>query len=357
MKMELIAGIFLIVLLHACKRSDPIGSLPDLPTYTDSIYLQLFRQSNGITAAQNARSLTLSDGRVLWLFDNAHLNDMNSSNGKISCNSEVSNAAAIQQGMNFTTLNMANSDFIPSNEVANPIQMLHACQFFDTVFVFCKKANPINGYSYIAKLSFPSLQFLQIDSIKTPYQFGYSIVTDTAKGFCYVYGMPFSLSASGNGVYVARMPLNSPHLTWEYYTGIDFVNTHSGLQSVGNSEGSHFSVRKVKNKFVFISMKQSGKCDKAAEVHSAVSIYPYGTFLNQKKIYTVQDNISQYTAVSGFPCLHTFATNSNKELLLTYSIDGFMPCLNTCGANEADPDYHRTKTIRIPMRNVDVEWQ
>ena len=125
--------------------------------------MQIFRQTSGVTAGTGTSSLALNDGRILWLYGSAHVNDYDVTSSKISCTANVHNAGVIQTpsgGMQ--TLNTGAQDFIPSNEANTWFIPLHAYQFFDTVFVFSKKQGlyPIYG-TYVAKFHFPDMQFIK----------------------------------------------------------------------------------------------------------------------------------------------------------------------------------------------------
>lgn len=347
-------SITTIILISSCfkgKLSTPINIKP---AFVDSAFTNNFKLQSGLTAGIGARSLTLSDGRMLWLFGKSHLNDFNTTSQKISCTANANNAALLLVGNTFTTLNNANKDFIPSNELNTWFTPLDAYQYFDTIFVFAKKEgnSTQNNKTYLAKFHFPSLQFLSVDSMSLSNTiYGYNVMVDTAIGFCYVYGIKNLNPSAENDVCVARFPMNSPYSTWMFYATDQWVNQAFNEQPVFQIPAENFSIKKIKNHFVMITQDAAFMCNQGGNIYSSTATYPYGPFLNHTKIYTIQDKIGSTTSSSKQPVIHPQFT-SNDELLVTYSIDGFDPCQTTCTNNEDEPDYHRIKAIRVPLKSI-----
>lgn len=344
----------LILVFTACLKGNLSTPLSIKPAHVDSAFTNQFKLKSGLTAAIGARSLTLSDGRMLWLFGKSHLNDFNSSTQKISCIANANNAAMIFAGNNFSTLNNGNADFIPSNEANTWFTPLHAYQYYDTIFVFTKKegGSSQNNKTYIAKLQFPSLQFLSIDSMSLSNTiYGYNIMVDTAIGFCYVYGLKNLKPTGENDVCLARFPMNNPYSTWVFYAKNQWINYAQNAIPVTQIPAENFTIRKIRNQFVLITQDAAFMCNQGTHIYSEIASYPYGPFLNHTQIYTIQDKIGTVTSATKQPTIHPEFT-SNDELLVTYSIDGFDPCQSTCNNNEDEPDYHRIKAIRVPLKSI-----
>ena len=345
---------FLILIFTACLKGKFSSPLTIKPGQVDSAFTNYFKKQSGVTAAIGARSLTLSDGRMLWLFGKSHLNDFNTSTQKISCNANAHNAAMLFAGNTISTLNNGNADFIPSNEVNTWFTPLHAYQYFDTVFLFAKKEGSSiqNNKTYIAKFQFPSLQFLSIDSMSLSNTiYGYNILVDTAIGFCYIYGLKNLNPAGQNSVCLARFPMNNPYSTWMFYATDQWINYAQNAIPITQIPAENFSIRKIRNQFVMITQDAAFMCNEGTNIYSNIASYPYGPFLNYTKIYTIQDKIGSVTSATKQPTIHPEFT-SNDELLVTYSIDGFDPCQTTCNNNEDEPDYHRIKAIRVPLKSI-----
>jgi hypothetical protein len=357
--------IYLFVVAVTFSMSSCLkGRLPSeivLPeSRIDSNFLNYFRQTSGVTAAEGTTSLTLSDGRVLWLFGSAHLNDYVSASGLISCAPNVHNAAMTSDGsFAMTTLNTGTNDFIPSNEIGRWFTPLHAYQYADTVFVFAKKlGGASNTRTYVAKFSFPGLQYLQVDSFSyNNTNYGYTVFTDTAKGFCYVYGLYQPNILTDNSVYFARFPMNSLHANWQFYTTDLWVNLPSQAQVIAQVPGENFSIRQVKNKFILLTQSSGKTCNKGAEIYSQTAANPWGTFMNYQLLHTINDKLSNVTPVTYGVTLHPQFLNSSNEVLITYAVNGYSPCIPTCTGGFDNPDYYRIRTLRVGLKKIDAAYK
>ncbi len=351
--------IGLSILFGACKR----GTLPVSPiikpAYIDSSMTALFRQTQGLTAGVGASTLVLNDGRILWLYGASHLNDFDASSEKISCTANVHSAGVIQTNTNtFLTLNNGSQDFIPSNQANTWFTPMHAYQFQDTVFVFCKKEGTmaIPG-TYIAKYHFPSMQYVRIDSISTSsFTFGYSVVSDTATGFCYVFGLNQPGILTKNNLYVARFLLNNPHSPWIYYNKDTWLNVASGATAITQVPGENFSIRKVRRKYILLTQQVGKACNSGTALYSSIGAEAWGPFNNPVTLHQINDKLNGITPITYGACLHPTWLNANDEILITYSLDGFSPCLNTCTNGLDNPDYYRQKALRVSLKNIDPSY-
>jgi hypothetical protein len=88
------------------------------------------------------------------------------------------------------------------------------------------------------------------------------------------------------------------------------------------------SVNKVKNKYLVLSTEFSVQCDQGKTIYARLSDYPYGLFTDKKAIHVIDEAKYQnhypffYMAVS-----HPELINSKDDLLITYSINNYGPCL------------------------------
>ena len=335
----------------------PEVTLPQ--SFTDSTFLHYFQLSNGITAGEGTTSLPMTDGRTLWFFGAAHINDYVSTSGLISCTPNVHNAAmASNSSFAMTMLNQGAIDFIPSNETGTWFTPLHAYQYADTVFVFAKKMGALqNTNTYVAKYHFPDLQFQRIDSISYNLtNYGYTVFMDTVKGFCYVYGLWQPDVHASNALYVARFPMNSLHSNWQFYSNDVWVNLPSQASVIAQVPGENFSIRKVRNKYIFLTQEAGKNCNTGTKIYAQTAANPWGTFLNYQLIHTIQDNLSGVSPVTYGVTLHPQYLNSSDEVLITYSVNGYAPCIPTCTGGYDNPDYFRVKTLRVALKKIDAAY-
>ena len=52
--------------------------------------------------------------------------------------------------------------------------------------------------------------------------------------------------------------------------------------------------------------------------------------------------------------MHPEFDDKTKELLITYCINGYGNCVNTCINNRFNPDYYRPKAIRVPYKVIGI---
>lgn len=349
-----ILGLCMFV-FYACKKKETESTNKLLPTYTDSSTTAMFQQTQGVTAALGGKSLALNDGRILWLFGASHLNDF-TANQTIACSANAHNSAMIQTTSNtMQTLNAGNADFIPSNESNTWFTPLHAYQYEDTVFVFAKKESAVANYkTYIAKIHFPDMQFVRLDSMSLNTTiYGYNIIADTMQGFCFIYGLYQPLSASTSSLTLARFSLTSPHSTWLYYDNSKWYNPPSSASTIATIPAENVCIEKVKNKYILMTQDAGFTCNTGFTIYSKVASNPWGPFSNYVQQYQVADKLAGISPATKDVAIHRENINGNDEILMTYAINGYAPCMNTCNGGEDNPDYYRIKAVRIPLKNFD----
>ena len=65
--------------------------------HKDQTFTEFFRRTSGWVAGDGALSVPLSDGRVLWLFGDSHVDDFDPVSGTIPCLFQTRNAALLHQ--------------------------------------------------------------------------------------------------------------------------------------------------------------------------------------------------------------------------------------------------------------------
>lgn len=354
MKRCILFSLSVVLFFSSCKRSGMTPIPPDKPCYMDSSALQLFRQTQGITAGMDARSIVLNNGQILWIFQSAHLNDYNAADGTIACSPNLHNAAMLQQISGQVNVVNNSGDWIPSNETNTWFEPLHGYQFMDTVYIFARKSGSSSTKTFIAKALMPSLQIVRIDSMsQAQHYYGYSVMADTAEGFCYVYGLKSSNVNSQNVMTLARFPMNNIHDTWLYYSDGAWLNPPSSASTIASIPAENACVRQVKNKYLLITQESGFACNKGRTIYGQVAHDPWGPFQNYKTIYTVGDLTGNISPACRQAIIHPHTLNAAGEVLMTYSINGYAPCLNTCFNGFDQADYYRIKTVRLPIKNID----
>src|SRR6266516_91505 len=65
--------------------------------HKDQTFIEFFRRTSGWVAGDGALSVPLSDGRVLWLFGDSHVDDFAPVSGTMPCLFHTRNAALLHQ--------------------------------------------------------------------------------------------------------------------------------------------------------------------------------------------------------------------------------------------------------------------
>src|SRR3954452_14749643 len=64
--------------------------------HRDTEFTEFFRRTKGWTAGDGALSVPLADGRVLWLFGDSHIDDIDPATGTMPCLFQTRNAGMLQ---------------------------------------------------------------------------------------------------------------------------------------------------------------------------------------------------------------------------------------------------------------------
>src|SRR4030095_2106298 len=93
----------LLVPLVSCSTGPATAPVETTTVHKDAAFTQFFRQSSGWVAGDGAISVPLSDGRVLWLFGDSHIDDYDPATGTVPCLFQTRNAAIIHQKTDLQT--------------------------------------------------------------------------------------------------------------------------------------------------------------------------------------------------------------------------------------------------------------
>src|SRR6266498_4512578 len=86
---------FTLLIVSAATAADTKAL--SLPAYKDKEFTEFFRRTSGWTSGDGALSVPLSDGRVLWLFGDSHIDDFDPKTQTTPCLFQVRNAGLIQE--------------------------------------------------------------------------------------------------------------------------------------------------------------------------------------------------------------------------------------------------------------------
>lgn len=147
---------------------------------------------------------------------------------------------------------------------------------------------------------------------------------------------------------MARFPEGSIQQTWEYHGDTGWTANISEAVKIHDEFTSSFHVALVNGKYVMITTQFSVGCNQGDEIYSYISETPYVPFTNKQVIWTVDDTLQGNTSFFYQANAHSEYDNGRSELLVTYCINSYGDCVQTCVNGRLKPDNHRPKAIRVP---------
>lgn len=332
--------------------------------YKDSVVTNFFRRESGWIAGDGANSIPLSDGRVMWLMDDAHINDY--SNGTISCFFQVNNAVLLQPRDNWDwtqtiTLSGPNTtNYIDSNPEADYFNWISTgVQLQDTVYVFS------NSYKFDSDGEIQTAGPPVWSKVKHPEMtvegyhehqdfgdigFGNGFVKED-DGYVYAYGHRTTFIVAD--VFVARFPQDNPTGPWRFWNGSGWVDDIADAAPIGESASPVPFINKVRDKYVMFSTELSIGCNQGTDIYVSTSDNPTGPFSERKKIYSIDDTFDGNTPRFYWAKAHPEYINDKDELLVTYDLNGMGDCETFCADGRLNPDKFRPKGIRVPLELID----
>lgn len=368
--------------LNADKQRWEITRLPR-DSYRDAGVTNFFNRTKGSVAFDQGNSIPLSDGRVLWVTQDAWYQGSLAPNGNLYGNHFISysNSIIIQPTMmNWSPdAPMMTADGRSNGGVGNIIPKYPGktwswpgagVQIGDKVYIHNREGEGLgseNDHQSMFELTPVSATHWKTERT-TPagltaseklISFSSGMVK-AKDGFVYVYGTRTDPNSFGyeSYLYLARFPETNPQ-NWTFWNGADWAATASVSPTahVAKGLGTNF-VSYVNGKYVNLTMDQGFYCDiPSINMYISTSTSPTGPFTSRKLVYSFIEFYKGSNARIYTPLIHAHAVNGRNELLLTYSIN-FGACVNSGdGAikesdGNYDPYYYRVKGVRIPYEMI-----
>jgi len=359
--------IIITTLFFACNRNlrsnDKTISTSDT-VYVDQKFTNFFaRDCCGVTGADGFYSVSLPDGRVVWIFGDTFLGTVNPDGSREKRTPVfIRNAMAVQDGDSLRSLYQIidgwESSLVIPPEAKKGIEFSEdslwywpgdgfveneKLKVFMTTFYQIEKGNW--GFKWtganLATFSLPNLKLEKIDHFNYPndaeVHWGHAVYDDDPD-YTYIYG-------SGDKFpFVARAPKGDILKPWEFYTGTKWVKDSHLAKPMTDFKGSEqFSVIKLKDKYVMIT--QSGDF-LTSSLTSVTSDLPYAGWGNKKELYKLQPLNPVKNLFAYNPVAHPEFTE-NDEILVSY-------CVNSFNLDDLfeDANKYRPVFIRIPVDMV-----
>ncbi|RVT98196.1 hypothetical protein EOD41_17645 [Mucilaginibacter limnophilus] len=365
-----------IVAIAGCKKeSSPstkanatklkAAATPATAAYLDTTVTNFFRRETGHIASDGGSSIPLSNGKVLWLMGDSHIDDYRASDGTIPYLFQVRNAALLQpkgdwNWRNTQTLigngNNPKSYLKNTDDTKKWIWPGSGIEVKGNLYVYCGylqqtntgfgfEAAPRDLWAKIQLSDMKVLFYVELPDFKG-INFGLSFIKDPNSDYVYVFGNKMTFIY--NDIFLARFKATTEPPVWEFYDGKDFSKDINKIKRVGEAMSSGCHVAQVGSQFVIVSTEFSVGCDQGKRIYISTSGSPRGPYTPNRAIYTITDTVENHYPFFYAPVLHPEYINEKNEVLLTYAINGYPGCLPDHVNFRSDPDRYRLRGVRIP---------
>jgi hypothetical protein len=353
-------------------------------SYRDGDVTNFFSRTTGSVAFDQGTSIPLSDGRVLWVTQDAWYHGSMAPNGNLYGNHFISytNSIIIQPSIDdwnpnapmMTRQGASNGGIgnicpIPSGASRNWVGP--GVELGDYVYihggeghglddtdqaVYKLKKESGNEWNQVERLAIPNMT----GQLDIRYKDG---MVKSDDGYVYVYGERTAPETFGFNtlLYVARFSHDEP-TEWSFWDGSTWGHTPLVTSSSVIAEGNgtnNFGY--LNGKFLHLTMDQGFYCGiPSVNMYISTSNSPTGPFTSRKLVYHFTEFYKGYNARIYTPIIHTIAQNDRNELLLTYSIN-----YGACDENSEnvvkeddgnfDPYYYRVKGVRVPYEMIGLQ--
>lgn len=364
-----IACLTAIPLLWLGGNRAVAASLPVTEAREDKAFTGFFRQTNGWTAGDVATSIALSDGRVLWLFGDSYVDQFEEKTGSLPCLFDARNAVLVQctndpwHPRTLVNSNSGDKSFFhpPKISAGEPSVWFWPAAGFqkgDTVYIHLSElqSTPQGGMwgfktigQYWAKLSFSDLNVMGYKELPAfnGISFGCGFVKDENDGLIYAFGQKQRFTASD--VFVARFPANNPEGPWTFWTGKTWDANVTNAARVTQGASTSVGVCKVGSRFLLLTTEFSVACDQGRAIYISFADRPIGPFSPRTKIFTVDDVVQGHHPFFYLAEAHPEFIQDD-QLLITYCINGYLPCVPNCVNGRMNPDYYRPRALRLLLK-------
>lgn len=361
--------IFYLVALFfiSCKKTPEVVVKDGLASYKDIAFTNYFKRTTGWIAGDGGYSVALNNGKALWLWSDSHIGYYDPISKTVPCLFQVRNAGQLM-GLS----NPENQTTLTGN--SNPASFFYygtnpeywfwpgpGYQNQDTVFVFLSRLKSTGGgdfgfanvdTSYVAKIKVSDMSVAGYSILPSKNGIVFNSALIKEGNYNYIYGIKDN--GFGNDVFVARFPYENIYADWEYYGTGGWSTDLTAIKKIHSEFTASFNICKIKNKYVLITTEFSVGCDQGKDIFTYTSDQPYGPFKNKQIVWTLDDTIEGHYPFFYLANAHPEYDNGKDELLITYCINGYGTCVNTCNGGRKNPDTYRPKAIRVPYKLIDA---
>jgi len=331
-------------------------------TYKDLTFTELFRRSGGWVAGDGGYSIPIGDNKTLWTFGDSYIDSYDSATKTVPCLFQARNSAMIMDIDNPAiqyTLENSKSDPTLFNFGTDRKYWFWPSSGFmsdDTIYVFLSRLKSTGepgmwGFTgvdsnYVGTICTSDLSTISYNVLSSKNGINFGISTIAKGRFTLIYGI--KSNGFGNDLFLARFPTDNIYSSWQYFDGEGWTSELSKIRKIHSEFTSSFYICKFRNRYLLITTEFSVGCDQGRNIFIATSNRPGGPFTDQHSVWQVDDTLNGHFPFFYIANAHTEFENREKELLITYCINGYGDCVETCRNNRLNPDVYRPKAIRVP---------
>lgn len=364
-----IAAIIALLLFHACTKTSSSTlqtekvsvaiSNAATAAYQDANATAFFRRTTGSIAFDGALSVPLSNGKVVWLFNDTFYDDLNA-DGTVPCIFNKHNTVLLQPAnhswdpaQTSNLLLYGNPDLFQSITPGNYYWPSAGVEIGNTVYTVCLEMSSSTGQLVNEIMAGLNESDNTVSYTAIPDLNGIDFTKGMVKnldGYVYIWGGKLRPNTIGQcDVYVARFPQNSVG-NWTFWNGSTWGNSAAAAAVITTAPSGGISVSYVNTKYVMISTNFNMQCDGGTAIYGAASSSPTSGWdaIATNVIYNIPDRLQGHTPFFYTPCIHP-EFNANNEFLFTYCINTYQPCVAPCNNNKFDPDIYRPRAVRVPF--------
>jgi len=357
-------GMAMVVASATGAAESPAGPAR---AHKDQEFTEFFRRTSGWTSGDGALSVPLSDGRVIWLFGDSHIDDFDPKTKTTPCLFQVRNAGLIQDTNKLSSAQTligpgpgSRTWFRNSTNVNEWFWPVSGFEEGKSVYVYLAALEKTGQggmwgfkareHDYLAKIASPkmaTISYLPLPNFNG-ITFGQGFVKEGESVFA--FGMKPDGVASV--VYAARFQASRPDHAWTFWDGRQWSANVTNAAPIARGASTSVNICKVKGLFLLTTTAFSVACDQGKEIYIATSGSATGPFSPLKSIFTLDDVYEGHYPFFYFAVAHPEFINEKNEILVTYSINGYEPCVSACVKGRANPDHYRPKAIRVPLEKI-----
>jgi hypothetical protein len=365
------------------NKSQIWGAKPISPDgYRDDQVVNFFHRvlpSQGSIAFDQGSSIPLSDGRVLWVTEDAFDGNEVTADGNLKClYFEYHNSILIQPANHDWNPNNTPNMTIATSTMNQPRQICNVQPGTDTSWPGVGIEVGDTVYMYNAEISFANSTTTQVIyelaespstnnqwAVKRTLVHGVSDQTDIGwqagfakadDGYVYVFGIKGTFF-NANNVYVARFATSNPQ-KYYFWNGTTWANDPTTAQAaVVATCQSNVAFSYTRGHFIMMQTDLGYFCDpNPHNIYLSTSASATGSFTKPMQVFTIEDMYRGHLNRYYTPMIHPEFDNGKNELLLTYSINFGSGCTgvgtDNCVNNEQPSINYQVKGVRVPYSMI-----